>query len=195
MKDTIAIRKLNLGCGAFKKDGYINLDCSADLDPDVVHDLNLYPYPFSDNRFDIIEADHVLEHLNDPFGAMKELHRILKDGGVLIVKVPHFSRGFTHPDHKRGFDVSFPYYFKPSFRGGYTGTEFVCTLTRFTWFAQAYLKKTILSGSAYNIARVFGKCMDLFANISPFVCSRLWCFLVGGFEEIEFNFRCRKIAR
>ena len=36
---------------------------------------------------------------------------VLVVAGALLVKVPHFSRGFTHPDHKRGFDVSFPLFF------------------------------------------------------------------------------------
>lgn len=186
--DSGNIKRLNLGCGSFKKEGYINVDCYDYLNPDVTHDLNKFPYPFDEGTFDLIEADHVLEHLNDPFGAMRELRRILKVGGRLIIKVPHFSRGLTHPEHKRGFDVSFPYYFKPSFKGGYTGVELDCRKVRLTWFSQAYLKKTVLSPVAYYLGYAFGKVIDLLANLSPFICSRLWCFIVGGFEEVEFRF-------
>ena len=188
----IELKKLNLGCGRFKKEGYVNVDFCNETFPDVLHDLNKFPYPFPDNSFDVIEADHVLEHLNDPFGAMKELHRILKPGGALEIRVPHFSRGFTHPDHKRGFDVSFPYYFNPSFRGGYTGVQFVCRSMRYTWFAQPYLKRTVMPMPLFYCGVAFGKVADLFANIAPFVCSRFWCFLVGGFEELRFNFVCKK---
>ena len=184
--------KLNLGCGSFKKDGYVNLDSCGHLGPDVVHDLNRYPYPFEDNRFELIEADHVIEHLDDIFAAMRELHRILMPGGRLIVKVPHFSRGFTHPEHRRGFDVAFPYYFMPSFKGGYCGTEFLCERIRFKWFAQPYMKRTVLPKPAYYFGLGFGAMVDLFANISPFFCSRLWCFLGGGFEQVEFVFVCKK---
>jgi SAM-dependent methyltransferase len=190
--DLNSLRKLNLGCGRFKKEGYVNLDRCDDLHPDVLHDLSVFPYPFPDDRFDLVEADHVIEHLNDPFGAMKELHRIVKDGGIIILKVPHFSRGFTHPEHKRGFDVSFPYYFDPSFKGGYTGTKFECVKTKFRWFAQPYLKKTVLWAPFYYIGLAFGWAADILANLSPFFCSRFWCFLAGGFEEIEFHFVCRK---
>ncbi|MBN2452705.1 MAG: methyltransferase domain-containing protein [Candidatus Omnitrophica bacterium] len=186
------LKKLNLGCGRFKKEGYVNLDVHGQLEPDVVHDLNSMPYPFADNSFELIEADHVLEHLSDPFRAMKELHRISRAGGRVLVRVPHFSRGFTHPEHKRGFDVSFPYYFNPSFQGGYCGVEFICDRVRLRWFAQPYLKKKTLPLFAYYFGVVFGNCADLFANLSPFLCSRLWCFLVGGFEEAEFCFICRK---
>lgn len=187
-----SIKRLNLGCGTFKKEGYVNLDCYSNLSPDVAHNLNIFPYPFENNTFDLIEADHVLEHLNDPFGAMKELHRILKPGGKLVIKVPHFSRGFMHPEHKRGFDVSFPYYFDPVFKGGYIGVEFICKKVRLQWFAQPYMKKTVLPAYAYYFGFIIGKAADFFANLSPLLCSRLWCFLVGGFEEVEFVFICKK---
>jgi hypothetical protein len=39
------------------------------------------------------------------------------------------------------------------------------------------------------VAESLGKAIDRAANWNPLVCSRLWCFAVGGFEEIEFVFR------
>ena len=186
------IKRLNLGCGKFKKEGYINVDYNKDVDPDVIHDLNVFPYPFNDDEFDLIEADHVLEHLDDPFRVMKEIHRIAKHGASVIIRVPHFSRGFTHPEHKRGFDVTFPFYFQPSFQGGYQGVEFKLEKMKLSWFAQPYLKKTVLPYPIFLIATVIGKIIDFFANLSPFLCSRLWCYLVGGFEEIEFHFKVKK---
>ena len=51
--------KLNLGCGRDIREGYVNLD-KAGLDGvDVVHDLNVFPYPFEDNEFD--EIHYLLE--------------------------------------------------------------------------------------------------------------------------------------
>ena len=70
------MKKLNLGCGEFKKAGYINVDYYSVTDPDLKHDLDIFPYPFADNEFKLIEADHLLEHLDNPFRVMKELHRI-----------------------------------------------------------------------------------------------------------------------
>ena len=151
-------RKLNLGCGEFKKGGFINVDRDEKLKPDVVHDLDKFPYPFADDEFALIEADHTLEHLRDPFAVMRELHRILASGGRLIIRVPHFSRGFTHADHKSGFDVTFPHYFKSDFKGGYAGVRFDLKSLRLTWFGQPYLKKTVLSPLAYTIARSMGVC-------------------------------------
>ncbi len=182
------MKKLNLGCGEFKKAGYINLDSNPSLKPDIVHNLDIIPYPFADFEFDHIEADHVLEHLDDPFAVMGETYRILKSGGSLVIRVPHFSRGLTHPDHKRGFDVTFPYYFSPSFKGGYAGVPFELAYVRLRWFAQPYLKISVLPKVVYYPAAAIGKIIDFFANVSPMVCSRVWCFWVGGFEEIEFHF-------
>lgn len=182
------IIKLNLGCGQFKKEGYLNIDTDSSIKPDILHNLEKFPYPFADNSIDLIEADHILEHFHDVLAVMREIWRILKPEGKLVIRVPHFSRGFTHVDHKRGFDISFPYYFNPQFKGGYTGIPFVLERQRFRWFAQLYLKKTALPAKFYYPALMAGKIIDFFANLSPFFCSRVWCYWVGGFEEVEFIF-------
>jgi hypothetical protein len=103
--------------------------------------------------------------------------------------VPHFSRGFTHADHKCGFDVSFPLYFQPTFPGGYSGTHLECVSMRLRWFGQPELKRQVLGRTTATVAAALGGVIDVFANISPFATSRIWCFWVGGFEEVEFVFR------
>lgn len=45
---------------------------------------------FSDNFFDLITLNNVLEHVYDPIGTLQELHRILRPGGELIICVPNF---------------------------------------------------------------------------------------------------------
>ena len=182
-------RRLNVGCGQFKKEGFVNIDGDARVAPDVLVDLEVFPYPFADGQFEWIEADHVLEHLSDPFTVMRELHRILASGGTLVIRVPHFSRALTHADHKRGFDVTFPYYFDPTFKGGFAGVAFALESMRLTWFAQPYLKRTVLSRTSFYVAASAGRVFDLAARLSPFLCSRLWCYWVGGFEQIEFVLR------
>ena len=184
-------KKLNLWCGQFPKKGYVNLDFDKNAKADVFHDLNKFPYPFKDCSFALIEADHVLEHLYDVISVMKELHRILEPGGKLIIRVPHFTRGFTNPDHKRGFDISFSFWFSPNpkFKPWYKEVEFTLEKARLKWFAQPYLKKQFFSPPLYLLLATIGKIIDFFANLSPAFCSRVWSFWVGGFEEIEFHFR------
>lgn len=186
------MKKLNIGSGEYLKEGFVNVDYYSVSKPDVEHDLNKFPYPFADDTFDWVESDHCFEHLSNPFQVMKEVHRIAKNGATVIIRVPHFSRGFTHAEHKAGFDVTFPYYFKKDFKGGYQGVEFECKSVKLNWFAQPYFKKTVLSPFQFYSASLLGKVFTLFANISPFLCSRLWCYWVGGFEEIEFIFTVKK---
>ena len=183
------MKRLNIGCGEFKKSGYINGDIVESLRPDIVIDLEKIPYPFKDECFDLIEADHVLEHLGDPFAVMGELHRLLKPSGKLVIRVPHFSRAMTHPQHKSGFDITFPYYFDPDKFGDYTGTVFTCEHLRLKWFSQMQLVKRILPPLICHVLSVMGIVIDALANLSPALCSRIWCYWVGGFYEIEYVFR------
>ena len=185
--------KLNFGCGEFKKEHFINVDNNPVVHPDLLLDLNKIPYTFEDNSIDRIEADHVLEHLYEPFIVMREWWRILKPSGLLVVRVPHYTRVFTHPDHKRGFDVTFPCYFNPHFaKSSYTGIPFKLQKVRFHWFAQPLLKRKVLSWPTVSIATMIGSVIDSFANLSPYFCSKIWCFWVGGFDEIEFRFKPQK---
>jgi SAM-dependent methyltransferase len=181
--------RLNLGCGRFPKAGFVNVDREALPGVDVVHDLARTPYPFPDGHFARVEADHVLEHLPDAFGAMREIHRVLMPGGWLVVAVPHFSRAMSHPEHARGFDITFPYYFDPTFPGGYCGVPFECLSAEMHWFAQPWLKRQVLPPRVFQAVHAVGRVVDALAHASPAAAARVWCFAVGGFEEVRFTFR------
>ena len=43
---------------------------------------------FEDQTFDVVLANHVLEHIEDDARAASELHRVLKPGGWAILQVP-----------------------------------------------------------------------------------------------------------
>jgi len=123
-------RILELGCGGIRRcPGSITVDRNSNSVADVIHDLDCFPYPFSDNEFDIVIAEHVLEHLTDIIKVVEELHRILKQGGVLYVDVPHFSCNdhFTDPTHKHAFGFRSFDYFVPGAglnRYGYSPARF-----------------------------------------------------------------------
>ena len=44
---------------------------------------------FEDESFDVVNINHVLEHLENPGETLEECHRILKKGGLLVVAVPN----------------------------------------------------------------------------------------------------------
>ena len=85
--------KLNLGCGVKRVEGWVNVDKYPGLGPDVVHDLEVLPWPWADNSVSEVLLAHVLEHLGqqtDTFlGIMRELYRICRPGAVIHVVVPH----------------------------------------------------------------------------------------------------------
>lgn len=187
-------RRLNLGCGEDYKDGYLNVDWSRETKADIVFDLNQLPYPFPDSHFDEILAYHILEHLDKPVAIMRELHRILSPQGLLHIKVPHFSRGFSHVEHCHGFDVTFPRYFDSSFsRSGYFGFDFSLEKMELHWMAFFHLMPHFGYSSALtSCLKSLSIIVSFMANLSPFLCSRIWCYWVGGFEEIEFLLRSQK---
>ena len=61
---------------------------------------------------------------------------MLKPGGELLIKVPHFSRGFSHAEHVHGFDITFPYYFNSGFnKSSFIGFEFEIKTIKLRWMA------------------------------------------------------------
>lgn len=46
------------------------------------------PFPFEAQRFDVVFASHVIEHLPEPANAVKECARVLKHGGLLLIATP-----------------------------------------------------------------------------------------------------------
>lgn len=47
--------------------------------------------PFEDNSFDVVTCISVLQFVFDPYFIMKELHRVLKNKGFLIIDVPNIA--------------------------------------------------------------------------------------------------------
>lgn len=109
------IRILDLGCGNKKRVGAIGLDINPKTCPDIVHDLNEFPYPFVDSTFEEIYVDNVLEHLNDVIKVMEELHRIARPGAQIKIDVPYFRAhwAFIDPTHKHFFTTQSFAYFDP----------------------------------------------------------------------------------
>ena len=81
-------RKLNLGAGWDRTEGYIRVDRAGD--PDIKLDVN--HLPFADDSFVEIRAFHILEHLErrDLVPLMNECWRILQPEGVMEIEVPLF---------------------------------------------------------------------------------------------------------
>lgn len=56
-------------------------------------------FQFSDEEFDMVICTQVLEHVPDPLLLIKEMARVCKRGGAVIISLP-----FVYPEHEQPFD-------------------------------------------------------------------------------------------
>lgn len=73
-------------------------------------DIEREPLPFSSNYFDRIVFNEVFEHLRiDPIFTLKEIHRVLKSTGMLLMTTPnlHWIENFIY--FNLGMDINSPY--------------------------------------------------------------------------------------
>jgi SAM-dependent methyltransferase len=77
---------------------YINLDVRhfENGEPSLIGDA--HQLPFKSATLDVVVSKDTLEHFLDPWVVVKEVHRVLKEGGKLIIWVP-----FMHPFHGDDF--------------------------------------------------------------------------------------------
>lgn len=112
------LNKLNIGCGNNILPGWINLDISALPGVDIVHDVEKLPFPFFDEQFDEILCQDILEHV-EYVPILRDIYRIMKKGGALAIRVPHFTskHNFIDPTHKKMFSINtFDFFVKDSFQ-------------------------------------------------------------------------------
>ena len=105
--------KLNLGCGGLLADGFTGVDLVEMPGVDVVHNLDVLPWPFEDASCDEILASDIFEHVSDPVGFMTECGRVLEKGGVLRIRTNYWKceNAYTDPTHKRfATEKSFDYW-------------------------------------------------------------------------------------
>ncbi len=100
---------LDFGCGdaRYKKfidnsNNYSGLDVEESGHPlnknyDVLWDKN--KLPFENDVFDIVLMTEVLEHVENVDITLREINRVLKIGGLILVTVP-----FIWPEHEQPFD-------------------------------------------------------------------------------------------
>lgn len=70
---------------SLKNIDYITADL---LSPIADIKLDIQDMPFEKEEFDVVFANHVLEHIPDENKAITEVHRVLKKGGWAIMQVP-----------------------------------------------------------------------------------------------------------
>jgi len=72
---------------------YQILDKVHDYNPDIIGDI--HHLPLADNSIDAIICIAVLEHVEEPHQAVREMYRVLKPGGMAYIYVPFLY--YYHP--------------------------------------------------------------------------------------------------
>lgn len=165
----IESKKINIGCGNKQMPGYINLDSVALPGVDVVHNLNISPWPLKDNYFEEVYCDNVLEHLSSITKSMEEIWRICENKAKVKIIVPIFPSvwSFCDPTHKSIFTYFTFNYFRPE-----DGLNYY-SKARFK-----ILKRTI----TFNR---FLKPLEWLLNKSEF-CKKVWAFYFSHIFQADF---------
>lgn len=110
---------LDIGCGDNKQKGFFGLDKRKLKDVDLVHDLEVFPYPLKDESCLTIVGSHIIEHIKPwlTIDFMNELWRIMKYDGQLALSTPYAgSTGYWQdPTHCNGINEATFQYFDPRF--------------------------------------------------------------------------------
>jgi SAM-dependent methyltransferase len=95
--------------------------------PNLVHDLDVTPWPLPDGHFTEVHAYDVVEHLEDVVRTMQEIYRVCAPGARVFITVPHFSsaNSFVDPTHRHHFSARSMLYFTDNHElGFYSSTHF-----------------------------------------------------------------------
>lgn len=117
---------LDLGCGDNKQPGFVGMDVRTLPGVDIVHDVNVHPWPLPDDCVTRVMASHLVEHIPPvavngkgtwfPFVAfMDEVWRVCRVGAEFLISAPYWtSPGFAQdPTHVNAINETTLAYFDP----------------------------------------------------------------------------------
>ena len=84
--------RLNLNCRDRKKEGYIGVDAFDGFKPDIVADMNSYPWKWvEDNSVFQIQCEDYVQRVFDLQRFMEECYRILVPAGTINIIAPYYT--------------------------------------------------------------------------------------------------------
>lgn len=89
--------------------------------------------PFPQDRFDVVIASQIIEHLSSTDTFLKEMYRVLKPGGYAVISTPNLASWHNlvylllgkQPDVATVSDELYPWKEKPGHRRVFTATELI----------------------------------------------------------------------
>jgi len=111
---------LSIGCGRKKENpNFVGMDKRKLPGVDIIHDLEVFPYPLPDECCITIVGTHIIEHIKPwlIIDFMDELWRIMKLKGRLALSTPYAGSSiyWQDPTHCTGFNETSFTYFDPRF--------------------------------------------------------------------------------
>ncbi len=150
--------------------------------------------PLPDNCVSEVYSRYVFEHLDDPGETIRELYRISKNGALWYIHVPHFSspQYWNSFDHKRGFSVNTFCNHDINFceRKNIPLANIETVKVRLRWWDDELVQQKGLAKR--SVLFPFNWLFSSLANLHPFLCDRIWCRWVGGFNVVVFTLRVVK---
>ncbi len=172
------MKTLSLGSGFDERnEDTITLDIAPETNPDVVWNLNEFPYPFEDDSFDQILMYDVIEHIDNIIDVMNECYRIMKKGGLFHITTPHFSsaNSYTDPTHQHHLGYYSFDFFDPDHE------RFYYSKARFS-IQERYLY--------FDRRKTFKKILERWANKNPWNYEQKWCWIL---PSCYLDFKLRKV--
>lgn len=108
------IKVLHVGCGVYplgdvnidlyitpeerRNQGFVNVTFKKK--PEYLIRADAHHLPFKSDVFDKVICHHTIEHLLQPYIALTEMYRTLKENGILVLDLPNSKLVSTeHPTH------------------------------------------------------------------------------------------------
>jgi len=116
--------RLNVGAGTTEW-GDVRLDVGRTDQVTLLGDM--HALPLDDDVFAEVLMDNVLEHTAETTAVLREIHRVLRPGGIVYVYVPYYTAhgAYGDPTHRSFFtEGTFDYYTVESDYQHYADFEF-----------------------------------------------------------------------
>jgi len=94
---------LNLGCGRKQFPDALNVDRCHEVSPDVVWNLDHYPWPFCFHHYDKVIALDIFEHVIDSYAFMEAIWKVLVKDGIVEIRTSYWQspNSFRDSTHRR----------------------------------------------------------------------------------------------
>lgn len=174
---------LDVGCGSSKIIGAIGIDQFSLHGVDIVHNLDIYPWPLKDNSFDRIVFSHSISHLNNLSDVLVECYRLLRPNGVVEIVAPHYaSDNFnTDPTHKLHLGIRSMSYYCDNVDFGYKyisdNIKFKLIESKISFREAKTLWREILKPNPFKILG-----FEWLVNKYPRIYERLFCWIIPPSE-------------